>query len=72
MTQGQGVDESDSEMYLKDLKERVAQDAYVVDPHQVAEAMLRRAAERRAGAPTLTRRGARARAAAGQTRPPRR
>jgi hypothetical protein len=58
-------------MYLKELKERVEHDAYVVDAHLVAEALLRRAAARRVGAPTVTRRGARDRAAAAPTRPPR-
>ena len=56
-------------MYLKELKERVAHDAYVVDPQLVAEALLRRAAARRADVPSITRRGARDRAAG--TRHPR-
>jgi len=51
-------------MYLKSLKERVEHDTYVVDPQLVAEALLRRAAARRADVPTITRRGARDRAAA--------
>ena len=50
-------------MYMKEIKERVEHDAYVVDAHLVAEALLRRAAAHRAGAPTVTRRGARDRAA---------
>ena len=37
-------------MYLKELKERVEHDEYVVDPHRVAEALLRRAAARRSSA----------------------
>lgn len=57
-------------MYLKELKERVEHDAYEVDAHRVAEALLRRAAERRAGVPTVTRRGARDRAAAAPRRRP--
>ena len=57
-------------MYVKQIKERVEHDAYVVDAHLVAEAMLRRAAARRAGAPTVTRRGARDRAAAAPNRRP--
>jgi hypothetical protein len=61
----QGVDEGGREMYLKELKERVEHDDYVVDAHLVAEALLRRAAERSADVPTITRRGARDRAAAG-------
>ena len=57
-------------MYLKELKDRVEHDTYVIDAHLVAEAMLRRVAERRAGVPTVTRRGARDRAAAAPTRRP--
>jgi hypothetical protein len=49
-------------MYLKELKARVAHDTYVVDPQLVAEALLRRAAARRADAPSVSRRGARDRA----------
>jgi len=59
----QGVQETERKMYMKQLKERVAHDAYVVDAYQVAEAMLRHAAARRAVAPAVTRRGARDRAA---------
>jgi hypothetical protein len=70
MRSGQGVHESERKMYVKELKERVAHDAYVVDPHLVAEALLRHAAARRAGAPTVTRRGARDRAAAVPIRRP--
>jgi hypothetical protein len=70
MPRPQGVDESELQMYLKELKERVEHDAYVIDPHLVAEALLRRAAERRAGVPTVTRRGARDRAAAAPIRRP--
>jgi hypothetical protein len=50
-------------MYVKQLKERVEHDNYVIDAHLVAEAILRHAAARRAEAPTVTRRGARDRAA---------
>jgi hypothetical protein len=57
-------------MYVKEIKERVDHDAYVVDVHLVAEALLRRAAARRAGVPTVSRRGARDRAAAAPTRHP--
>jgi hypothetical protein len=57
-------------MYLKELKERVEHDAYVVDPQEVAEAMLRRAAARRADVPAITRRGARDRAAAPRSQRP--
>jgi hypothetical protein len=67
MPRPQGVDERDFEMHLKELKERVEHDAYVVDAHLVAEALLRRAAERRAGVPAVSRRGARDRAAAAPT-----
>ena len=59
------------DMYVKELKAQVRDDVYVVDPHQVAEALLRRAATRRADAPSLTRRGARARAAWGSSPHPR-
>jgi hypothetical protein len=58
-------------MYVKELKARVQDDAYVVDPHLVAEALLRRAAALRADAPSVTRRGARDRAAAGHHLRPR-
>jgi hypothetical protein len=51
-------------MYVKELKALVQHDDYVVDPQLVAEALLRRAAAHRAGAPSITRRGARDRAAA--------
>ena len=54
-------------MYVKELKERVEHDAYVVDAHLVAEAMMRRVAARRADAPTVSRRGARVRAVAART-----
>jgi hypothetical protein len=64
MADAQGVNESGHVMYVKELKERVEHDAYVVDAHLVAEAMMQRVAARRADTPTLTRRGARDRAAA--------
>lgn len=67
----QGVNGSGRELYLKELKERVEHDTYVVDPHLVAEALLRRAAARRAAAPPITRRGARDRAAAPRNQRPR-
>jgi hypothetical protein len=52
-------------MYVKQIKDQVEHDTYVVDPHLVAEALLRGAAARRADAPTITRRGARDRLASG-------
>jgi hypothetical protein len=58
-------------MDVKELKERVAHDEYVVDAQLVAEALLRRAAERRAGVPSVSRRGARGRAAAAPSPRPR-
>lgn len=58
-------------MYVKQLKERVEHDTYVIDVHLVAEALLRHAAQRRAGLPTVSRRGARDRAASAPTRRPR-
>ena len=70
MPKPQGVHESEHEMYVKQIKERVEHDTYVVDAHLVAEALLRRAAARRAAGPTVTRRGARDRAAAASTRRP--
>jgi hypothetical protein len=57
-------------MYLKELKQRVEHDTYVIDPYLVAEALLRRAAARRADVPTVTRRGARDRAAPPRSRHP--
>jgi hypothetical protein len=52
-------------MYVKELKAQVQDDAYVVDPHRVAEALLRKTASRRDDVPSISRRGARDRAAAG-------
>ena len=69
-TSHQGVERRQREMYLKELKQRVEHDSYVVDPHLVAEALLRRAAARRADAPVITRRGARDRAASPRPRRP--
>jgi hypothetical protein len=57
-------------MYVKELKERVEHDSYVVDAQLVAEALMQRVAARRADAPTVTRRGARDRAAAAPSRRP--
>lgn len=68
----QGVDGTERKMYVKELKERLEHDNYVIDAHLVAEAMLRRAAARRAdGAPPVSRGGARDRAASAQSRRPR-
>jgi hypothetical protein len=58
-------------MYVKELKERVEHDTYVIDEHLVAEAMLRRVAARRSAAPAVSRRGARDRAASAPSRRPR-
>jgi hypothetical protein len=58
-------------MYLKTLKERVEHDAYVVDTHLVAEAMLRRVAANRTNEIAVTRRGVRVRAAAPRSPRPR-
>jgi hypothetical protein len=57
-------------MYLKELKQRVEDDSYVVDPHLVAAALLQRAAARREDVPLVTRRGARDRAASPRPRRP--
>jgi hypothetical protein len=58
-------------MYVKELKERLEHDNYVIDAHLVAEAMLRHAAARRTGTPAVSRRGARDRAASAPNRRPR-
>lgn len=58
-------------MYVKELKERLEHDTYVIDAHLVAEAMLRHAAARRSEAPAVNRRGARDRAASAPNRRPR-
>lgn len=52
-------------MLVKQLKDRVREDAYVVDPEVVAVAVLRRAAEGQMGQPRISRRGARVRATSG-------
>lgn len=57
-------------MYVKELKERLEHDNYVIDAHLVAEAMLRHAAERRSATPAVSRRGARDRAASTPSRRP--
>jgi hypothetical protein len=53
-------------MYAKELKAQVRDDAYVVDAHLVAEALLRAAVAQRANTLRITRRGADDRVAAGQ------
>jgi hypothetical protein len=58
------------EMYAKELKERVEHDTYVVDAYRVAEALLRRAADRRVSAITVARRDARDHAATAPIRRP--
>jgi hypothetical protein len=65
-----GSTETERKMYVKELKERVEHDTYVVDAHLVAEALLRRAAAQRADAPSVSRRGARDRAATAPRRRP--
>lgn len=57
-------------MYLKELKQRLDDDTYVVDPQLVAAALLQRAAAREADVPAITRRGARDRAASQRPRRP--
>jgi hypothetical protein len=52
-------------MYAKELKAQVRDDAYVVDAHLVAEALLRAAHARRTSVLRITRRGADDRVAAG-------
>jgi hypothetical protein len=52
-------------MYAKELKAQIRDDAYVVDAHLVAEALLRAAVAQRATMVTITRRGADDRVAGG-------
>jgi hypothetical protein len=58
-----------SSMRMDELKARVKDDAYVVDPQVVAEALLRHDAPLRALARPVSRRGARGRAAPPPRRP---
>jgi hypothetical protein len=58
-------------MYAKELKAQVQHDAYVVNTHLVAEALLRAAVAERAGAPRITPRDARGHAAGVPPRRPR-
>jgi hypothetical protein len=50
------------QMFVKELKDLVRDEAYIVDPQLVAAAVLRRAAEGQMGQRPITRRGAHARA----------
>ena len=54
---------------LAALKDQIARDQYAVDPDVVAEALIRRIRTQHAGAPPLSRRDARNRAARGPRRP---
>jgi hypothetical protein len=67
----QGVERRQRKMYLKELKQRLEDDSYVVDPQLVAAALLKRAAAGQAGVPAITRRGARDRATSPRPRRPR-
>jgi hypothetical protein len=63
------ADPQDRKMKLASLKDQIARDQYAVDPNVVAEAFLRRVGPQRAGAPPVSRRDARSRAARAPRRP---
>jgi hypothetical protein len=54
---------------LAALKDQIARDQYAVDPDVVAEALIRRIRTQHAGAPPVSRRDARSRAARAPRRP---
>jgi hypothetical protein len=54
---------------LAALKDQIARDQYAVDPDVVAEALIRRVRERRAGTASVSRSGARSRAGRAPRRP---
>jgi len=56
-------------MKLAALKDQIARDQYAVDPDIVAEALIRRVRDRRAGAPPVSRGDARTRAGHAPRRP---
>ena len=62
-------DSLDRMLKLAALKDQIARDQYAVDPDVVAEALIRRVRAQRAGAPSLSRRDARSRAARAPRRP---
>ena len=66
---GRADNREDRMMKLASLKEQIARDQYAVDPNVVAEAFIRRVCRERAGAPPVSRRDARSRAARAPHRP---
>ena len=60
---GSADNREDRMMKLASLKEQIARDQYAVDPNVIAEAFIRRVCPERAGAPPVSRRDARSRAA---------
>jgi hypothetical protein len=62
-------DAQDRKMKLAAIKDQIARDQYAVDPAVVAEALIRRVRGERPGAPMVSRRDARSRAARAARRP---
>jgi hypothetical protein len=64
-----GSDPLDRMLKLAALKDQIARDQYAVDPDVVAEALIRRVRERRAGTAPVSRGDARSRAGRAPRRP---
>jgi hypothetical protein len=64
-----GSDPLDRMLKLATLKDQIARDQYAVDPDVVAEALIRRVRERRAGPAPVTRGDARSRSGRAPRRP---
>ena len=64
-----GSDPLDRMLKLAALKDQIARDQYAVDPDVVAEALIRRVRERRAGTASVSRSDARSRAGRAPRRP---
>ena len=64
-----GSDPLDRMLKLAALKDQIARDQYAVDPDVVAEALIRRVRERRAGSAPVTRGDARSRSGRAPRRP---
>jgi hypothetical protein len=64
-----GSDPLDRMLKLATLKDQIARDQYAVDPDVVAEALIRRVRERRAGSAPVTRGDARSRSGRAPRRP---
>ena len=64
-----GSDPLDRMLKLATLKDQIARDQYAVDPDVVAEALIRRVRERRAGTGSVSRGDARSRAGRAPRRP---